>query len=66
MSTDVEYRFDPRDEYREVLRKRRFRRKLWRTGLRWVGFTSAILLTVFVFLEAVYIVGGEISKVSTP
>jgi len=52
MSTDVRYRFDPREGRREVLRRRRFRKKLWRKGIRWIVFSSVILVTVFIFLEA--------------
>jgi hypothetical protein len=52
MSTDVRHRFDPREEQREVLRRRRFRKKLWRKGIRWIVFSSVILVTVFIFLEA--------------
>jgi hypothetical protein len=53
MSTDVRYRFDPREEQREVLRRRRFRKKLLRKGIRWLVFSFVILVTVFIFLEAI-------------
>jgi hypothetical protein len=46
----IEFEFDPRDEYRETLRKKRFRRRLLQTGGLWGGFALMILLTVLAFL----------------
>lgn len=53
MSTDVGYRFDPREDQREVLRRRRFRKKLWRKSIHWLVFSAVVLLTVFILVESI-------------
>jgi uncharacterized iron-regulated membrane protein len=46
----IQFKLDPRDEYRETIRKRRLRRRLLHTGGLWGGFALMILLTVLAFL----------------
>jgi len=60
MSTEAfQVEIDPRDKYRESLRKKRFRRRLLRAGGLWGGFALVILLTVVAF-EAVGTVIGRL------